>query len=503
MVVHPLESITYNLLVDNIPSHQSARIIKLTLIPCFRLLVEPYSLLYSFLIIIGVLRGLRLSIPFTHKMATTTTATSTAAGAASSEVTSIATLINDNDNGNGASISSLNGKRKVNGKRKMKKDKLQQLLMDLEVIKGWSSDIMPLVVDYCIDNERLLIMCYIEDGYHTLRYETATFWSLSVESLYHIVTNNNDGDRNDIKWLYHGAHPQYGVAPLQFYSVVMMYDHDRDRIIVTGADSNSFINWNDIQNSSNTVTSSSSTNNNSNDNKSASTNVSIPKNDSLFHSLSSMPTSRHCMLHTLLSHESIKLGGYKNNKVEVYNMKTDKWSSLPDLIPHQHGRSARDAACDVDPRNGRIYIFGGGVQNYIDVEAENTVDYYDPITNKWSTLSVKMKRKRFSPSAIWLPTINSFLITGGYPTRLELRYQNDDSRYQEDDYDPIDGQLCEERQSMEIYSPDTNTFTLLPWSIPEEHRCFSYHRLHLIDDRFLIFTYQSPQVLPPPGTNRL
>jgi hypothetical protein len=59
-----------------------------------------------------------------------------------------------------------------------------------------------------------------------------------------------------------------------------------------------------------------------------------------------------------------------------------------------------------------------------------------------------------------LPTLNSFLITGGYPSRLE-------SGSNEDDYDPIDGHCYEreESQSMEIYSPDTNTFTLLPWAL--------------------------------------
>jgi hypothetical protein len=311
--------------------------------------------------------------------------------------------------------------------------------------------------------------------------------SLSVESLYDIIMTNDDNVENksnnsngdDIKWLHYDVHLQCPIPAVQFYSVIMIYDRDSDRIIITGGESNVATNWNDLQsrcisrNAGNT-----------------------PTDTSLLHSLTPMPTPRNGMMHKLLStHEYVIVGGNRlvssdtdsNNKVEVYNMRTNKWSSLPDLIDE---RGVRDAACGVDPRNGRIYIFGGGTHENLCLKAYNTVDYYDPITNKWNTLSVKMRRKRYGPAAIWLPTINSFLITGGHPS-----CHGESLEYDEDDYDPIDGHLYEyeECQSMEIYSPDTNTFTLLPssWSIPDSLGVHNHH-LHLIDDCFLIIMCHSP-----------
>jgi hypothetical protein len=403
--------------------------------------------------------------------------------------------------GNGKISLLKKGKNKMNGQRKKRKGELQELLMHVERLKGWPHDLIILVVDYCIDIGRLLLMGFEAPPYDGKPFQTVTpmIYSLSIESLYdiimpkdHKVDNNSNSSSsntcmsnndNKCKWLHHDdVHLQYRAAPAQFYSLVMMYDNDNDRIIVTGGDTNSFINWNDIQhNTSSTSTSSSSST----------------------HPLASMTISRYNILHTPLSgdrlHESILMGGNHalnhspSCAVEVYNIKTDKWSTLPDMI--NRNRSALTAACAVDPRNGRIYVFGGGTHDYDCLQAYNTVDYYDPITQRWSTLSVTMNRKRYGPAVIWLPNMNSFLITGGTPSS----HGDSGLPYNEDDYDPIDGHHYEyeEYRRMEIYSPDTNTFTLLPssWSIPK-HSGWPMHRVHLIDDRYLLLLYHTPAASP-------
>jgi hypothetical protein len=61
-----------------------------------------------------------------------------------------------------------------------------------------------------------------------------------------------------------------------------------------------------------------------------------------------------------------------SKKVEVYNMRTNKWSSLPDL---NFEPSAQTAACSVDPRTNRICIFGGGTHGCDGFQAYNRVDY--------------------------------------------------------------------------------------------------------------------------------
>jgi hypothetical protein len=432
-----------------------------------------------------------------------TTATNVAA---TIDVRSSATDTNtntDTDSGHG------NEKRTMNDKRN-KKDELQQLLINLKILKGWPHDIITLVVDYVIDTQRLLLLMGITHPPLSGLYgdATVTIWSLSTELFYHIHkslstelfyhihklgnksknsnTNSSTSSCNDeyvMKWLRHDAHPQFRIPNSQFHSVVPMYDYDNERIIVTDGDTNFFINWNGIQHMNNTITSGSSRH----------------------HSLTPVPLPRSGMLHSLLSgdrsHECILIGGHRvSRKVEVYNMKTDKWSSLPDLTNDWIERSSLTSACSVDPRTNRIYIFGGGRHDYDIITAYNTVDYYDPITKTWDTLSVKMKRKRYGPAAIWLPTINCFLITGGYPT---TDHGDSGQTYDEDDYDPIDGHLYEyeEYRSMEIYSPETNTFTLLPssWSIPPVPH-FRDHHLHLVDNRFLIIIWHSVRTIPPPGT---
>jgi hypothetical protein len=426
--------------------------------------------------------------------------------------------------------------------RKQNKAGLQQFLMNLEILERWPHDLITLVVDYCWTGglERLLLMGLASAPNFEV---TPTLWSLPIESLYHLLSTDNRETKNnnsynnsstssgvDIQWVHHDIHSKYHLATSQEPNIVMMYDYDNDRIIVAGGDTNSFINWNDIQNNTNTVTMTdggSSTINNTlnspcNDAKRMDNDISKSTNDtSLLHSLTPMPTSRYSMLHTTLSgnrsDECILIGGNRlipprfGLQVEVYNIATDKWSTLPDLIPHMDSGSAVEptlytAACGVDPRNGRIYVFGGARESYGLIKAYNTVEYYDPITMKWETLSVKMKRKRNGPAAIWLPTINSFLITGGSPSIPQEGWSLDE--YDEDDYDPIDGHLYrpEECQSMEIYSPDPNTFTLLSssWSIPQPQGIYlQTHRLHLIDDRFLIIMYHSsPGTCPNQKNNR-
>jgi hypothetical protein len=369
---------------------------------------------------------------------------------------------------------------KMNGKKK--KHELHQLLMHLDTLKGWATDIITMVVDYGIDMERLLLM-----GFKTEKDDMAMIWSLSIESLYRIMTDGNNRDdkksnnndhipcNDDIKWLSHDVHPQYHGRPhSQFYSVVMIHDDANDRIIVTGGGTNSFMNWNDIQN-----------------------NIS----SAVMHPLTPMPTPRYQILHTSSgdrSHEYIFMGGEMADSgqiVEVYNMATNEWSELPGL-PDPSPRSSISSACAVDPRNGSIYVFGGGTHNYDCIEARNTVDYYDPMTKCWHQVSSKMNRKRYGPAVIWLPNLNSFLISGGSPSS----HGDSGLPYAADDYDPIDDHLYRysEYLSIEMYSPDTKTFTLLPssWSLPVP-RGWPNHQLHFID-RFLLVMYHSPE--GDPGT---
>jgi hypothetical protein len=288
------------------------------------------------------------------------------------------------------------------------KVKLQQLLMSLDIFHQWPHDIITLVVDYRSDAERLLLMDFKEDTprFHIHIYAPPIIRSLSIELLYHIMTNHNNGETsnegNDDKWLHYDVHPHYRLSPVKFTSIVTMYDHDNDRIIVTGGSTNVATNWNDIQSCCITTST-----------DGCSSTITTPTDANLLHPLTPMPTPRNVMMHTFLSpHECIIMGGNhlgsnnSSNQVEVYNMVTDKWLSLPDLISEQN---ARNAACAVDPRNGRIYVFGGGTQDSLRLIARNTVDCYDPMTKGWKTLSVRMKRKRFGAAVIWLPNMNSFL----------------------------------------------------------------------------------------------
>jgi hypothetical protein len=73
--------------------------------------------------------------------------------------------------------------------------------------------------------------------------------------------------------------------------------------------------------------------------------------------------------------------------------------------------------------------------------------------------------------------------------------------HDEDDYTygRVD-EFYEHRRSMEIFSPDTNTFALLPssWSIPDSI-LFPNHHLHLLDGHLLILMFHCPDEEHRPG----
>jgi hypothetical protein len=86
-------------------------------------------------------------------------------------------------------------------KRNKQKEDFQHLLMKLEILNGWPSDMITLVIDYVLlSAERLLLW---GDKYHRSENSTVlnyvTIWSISVESLYHIMMTNDINTRERTK----------------------------------------------------------------------------------------------------------------------------------------------------------------------------------------------------------------------------------------------------------------------------------------------------------------
>jgi N-acetylneuraminic acid mutarotase len=65
------------------------------------------------------------------------------------------------------------------------------------------------------------------------------------------------------------------------------------------------------------------------------------------------------------------------SSVECYDFNTKKWSFFPPMTRARDGH----CACVYD---GKVYVFGGRLQDFNDVQANTTtIEYYDPADNKW------------------------------------------------------------------------------------------------------------------------
>ncbi|XP_076820217.1 kelch-like protein 23 [Clavelina lepadiformis] len=95
-----------------------------------------------------------------------------------------------------------------------------------------------------------------------------------------------------------------------------------------------------------------------------------------------MKTCRDGLTAVVLNDEIYAIGGYDGSNhvssVEKYNLYAKTWIDVPSMNGTRYGGSA----CVVD---GLIWVFGG--------YGANTVEFYDPATNKWQ-VSTNMDRKR-------------------------------------------------------------------------------------------------------------
>jgi len=65
------------------------------------------------------------------------------------------------------------------------------------------------------------------------------------------------------------------------------------------------------------------------------------------------------------------------SSVECYDFETKKWSFFPPMT------RARDGHCAI-VYDGKVFVFGGRLQDFNDVEANTTtIEYYDPADKKW------------------------------------------------------------------------------------------------------------------------
>ena len=127
------------------------------------------------------------------------------------------------------------------------------------------------------------------------------------------------------------------------------------------------------------------------------------------------------------------------NLVEVYDPSTDKWS---DIAPMNSKRSGMAAA----PLGGKLYVAGGydGSSTARGCCQINSVEVYDPSTNKWSAVASMSNERRYALGAASLG--GKLCVVGGSP----------------DASNPLN--------SVEVYEPSTNKWSgVAPMSSKRRH----------------------------------
>jgi hypothetical protein len=196
------------------------------------------------------------------------------------------------------------------------------------------------------------------------------------------------------------------------------------------------------------------------------------------------------------AHEWLCIGGYDRPRgytgahVFAYNMLTNEWShdtpmqwtrggtavavmtatattattttSRTTTASTASAAAAAAAAAALTDGVAMVYAFSG-LQTLRDGDNTDTCEVYNPSTRTWTMLTAKMHNygRQFA-AAMYIPHWRAFVICGGYGG---------------DEYST---------DSIELYSPATNTFTLLTssqWTLPEPQ---SRHTLQLMDYNILI-----------------
>ncbi len=142
-----------------------------------------------------------------------------------------------------------------------------------------------------------------------------------------------------------------------------------------------------------------------------------PATDSWDTTRSSMPTPRGHMASAVVNDKIYIIGGTAGGAdeenywqgldcIESYDLNTDSWDTT--LTPMPTARFECQAAVVDD----KIYVFGG-LSDYPDLKAINTLEVYDPETDRWDTAKTQMPTAKAYPVASAIGS--SIYITGGYP----------------------------------------------------------------------------------------
>lgn len=141
---------------------------------------------------------------------------------------------------------------------------------------------------------------------------------------------------------------------------------------------------------------------------------------------------RYFALVRLPSGKALAIGGNTSsgitNSVALYNPATASWSSVAPML---HPRSDPSATV---LQNGQVLVSGGETTGGV---STSTSEIYDPVTDTWAAAS-SMSEARIRHTATLLPN-GKVLVIGGYSRASGLTFS----------------------ASAELYSPATNTWTLL------------------------------------------
>jgi hypothetical protein len=198
------------------------------------------------------------------------------------------------------------------------------------------------------------------------------------------------------------------------------------------------------------------------------------------------------------AHEWLYIGGFPSasyrqvTTVMNYNMLTDRWShdstvtttgsgvtfaiTTPSIIISAVAAAAvvastagekktptdnKEASSPPPSSPPMVYAFGGLVNARGDM-MNYTCEVYNTMTRAWSQLTSSLHIPRSAAAAIWIPLWHAFIICGGYSGHEAAL------------------------DSIELYSPATNTFTLLTssqWQLPEPQ---GDHHLQLRDNILML-----------------
>lgn len=159
--------------------------------------------------------------------------------------------------------------------------------------------------------------------------------------------------------------------------------------------------------------------------------------------LPSMKTARFGAASVVIDRQVLIFGGASHMPMlsngfltacEGFDTRTKSWHDLPPMSIARVGHCAAEWM-------GRVFIFGGTTHSIPRVEYASSGECYNPTLQRWSPIA-PMSTTRDSAVAVSIPGMG-ILVIGGLGGR---------------DGGPL--------QSIELYDPNTNSWTIVPWQLP-------------------------------------